>query len=427
MVDFKFPDVGEGITEGEIVKWKVKVGDKVKEDDVLVDVETDKAIVQIPSPASGTITKILFKEGETVKVGQVMVQISEGKSPTKNEEQKEKQTKVISRQKKGSVGVVGELEEAPEDEPTKKEEKKKEKTAAAESTDILALPAVRTLARELGVALTEIHGTGKDGSIKKSDVEGAANTKKTVISQPGIKVVKKYDFYGYLEHIPLHGLRKTIAKNMIEAQKQTAFVTHMDEADVTHLVEIREKEKKRLEKQNIKLTFLPFIVKALVKGCEQHPLLNATIDEEAQEIIIKKYYNVGIAVDTEEGLMVPVIKRAKEKLIPDIAKEIEQLAELARTRKIDLADLQGGTITITSIGSVGGIFATPIINYPEVANLGIGRIQEKPVVRNGKIVIRSIMPIFLTFDHRLVDGAEAARFVNVVKEYLEDPDEFLIE
>ena len=353
-----------------------------------------------------------------------MVQIGEGKSAAKKEEEKP----AVSKQKKGSVGVVGELEEAPDEEPVKKEAKTEAKEKTTEqTTDILALPAVRTLARELGVALTEIHGTGKDGSIKKSDVEGAANTKKTVISQPGIKVVKKYDFYGYLEHIPLHGLRKTIAKNMIEAQKQTAFVTHMDEADVTHLVEIREKEKKRLEKQNIKLTFLPFIVKALVKGCEQHPLLNATIDEEAQEIIIKKYYNVGIAVDTEEGLMVPVIKRAKEKLIPDIAKEIEQLAELARTRKIDLADLQGGTITITSIGSVGGIFATPIINYPEVANLGIGRIQEKPVVRNGKIVIRSIMPIFLTFDHRLVDGAEAARFVNVVKEYLEDPDEFLIE
>jgi pyruvate dehydrogenase E2 component (dihydrolipoamide acetyltransferase) len=214
---------------------------------------------------------------------------------------------------------------------------------------------------------------------------------------------------------------------MMEAQKHTAFVTHMDEADVTHLVEIREKEKERAAKQGIKLTFLPFIIKALIKACEQHPLLNAMIDEETQEIVIKKYYNVGIAVDTEEGLMVPVIKRVKEKSLMDIAKEIATLAELARTRKIDLADLQGGTITITSVGNVGGIFATPIINYPEVANLGIGKIQEKPVVRNGKIVIRSIMPIFLTFDHRLVDGAEAARFVNVVKEHLEDPDVFLIE
>ena len=425
-MDFKFPDVGEGITEGEIVKWHIKVGDTVKEDQTIAEVETDKAVVQIPSPTSGKIIKVLAKEGETVKVGQVIVQIGGKDAKTAPPSKEPEKPKVPTSKKKGSVGVVGDLEEAP-DEPTPAKEAPKEETKT-ETTDILALPAVRKVAKELGVDLGSIHGSGKDGSITKEDVEMAAGKiKKSVVSHPGIKVTKKYDMYGYIEHVPLHGLRKTIAKNMMNAQQHTAFVTHMDEVDVTHLVEVREKEKERLEKQGIKLTYLPFIIKAIIKGCEKHPLLNATLDEEAQEIIIKKYYNIGIAVDTEQGLIVPVIKRAKEKSVPDLAKEIIHLAELARTRKINIMDLQGGTITITSLGSIGGVFATPIINYPEVANIGIGKIKDKPVVVNGKIVVRKMLTMFVTFDHRVVDGAEAARFLNVVMEHLNDPDLFLVE
>ena len=430
-MDFKFPDVGEGITEGEIVKWRVREGDVVKEDQVLADVETDKAVVEIPSPTSGKIVQILAKAGETVKVGQVIVKIGGAKdkaAPVSKSKAPPPTPKPVQEQKKkGSVGVVGDLEEA-EDELTPAPKQATKEVVEEEHDDILAVPAVRALAKELGVDLGDVSGTGKDGSIKKEDIEMVAGKiKKTAVSHPGIKVVKKYDMYGYIDHIPLHGLRKAIAKNMMNAQQHTAFVTHMDEADVTHLVEIREKEKKRLEKKGIKLTYLPFIVKALIKACEAHPLINSTINEETQEIIVKKYYNVGIAVDTEEGLLVPVIKRAKEKSIPEIAQEILKLAELARQRKLNIMDMKGGSITITSVGSLGGIFATPIINYPEVSNVGIGKIQDKPVVRNGKIVIRKIMPVFVTFDHRVVDGGEAARFTNVLKEHLEDPDMFLVE
>ncbi|MDP1695253.1 MAG: dihydrolipoamide acetyltransferase family protein [Candidatus Woesearchaeota archaeon] len=431
-MDFKFPDVGEGITEGEIVQWLVKEGDMIKQDQTIGKIETDKAVVDIPSPVSGRVAKILVPQGKTVKVGQVMIIIDEkGKSssikstPSAKKETLAPKKEMQTEKKFKSVGVVGELEEA-KDIPVPTPEVKAE-ASVREHEDILALPAVRKLAKELGVDLSDIKGSGSHGQITEEDIKSSAPTEKKIVTHPDIKVVKKYDFYGYVEHIPLHGLRKTIANNMIKSHMSTALVTHMDECDVTHLVEIREKEKDKCEKEGVHLTYLPFVIKALIPALQKHPLLNAVIDDINQEIILKKYYSIGIAVDTDEGLIVPVIKNVQLKKLIDLAKEITTLATAARNRTIDLGDIKGGTFTITNVGSLGGTYATPILNYPEVANLCLGKIQERPVVKKGRIEIRHMMTLSLSFDHRIIDGAEAARFLNDVIIHLEDPDMFLIE
>lgn len=411
--EFKLPDVGEGISEGVIVKWRVKPGDKIKEDDVVADVETDKAIVEIPSPKSGTVTELKHEEGDEVKVGDVLLVLREaGEKVSSKKEKPKKQDK--------SVGVIGSLEEAPDEDeeeaPTPKKTPKK-----YSSKEVKALPAVRAKAKELGIDLSTVEGSGPGGRVELSDL-GQAPVKKGPA-----KKTRKYDMYGYLGRIPFKGIRKVIAKNMMASQQNSAFVTHMDEADVTDLWAIRKKEKEIASKQGIKLTFLPFIIKALVAGLEQEPLLNASLDLDEGNIILKKYFNIGIGVDTESGLMVPVLKRVKEKSILDMAKEIDELAEKARTRKIDLADLKGSTVTITNVGSLGGIFSTPIINPPNSSILGVHRIRKMPRVVNDEIVPRYILPLTMTFDHRIADGANAARCMNQIIRHLEDPDLMLIE
>jgi pyruvate dehydrogenase E2 component (dihydrolipoamide acetyltransferase) len=414
--EFKFPDIGEGLTEGEIVHWLVKEGDEIKEGDPLVEVETDKALAEIPSPRTGVILKILAKEKEVVKVGQVIVVIGErGEALT------------APSPKPKSVGVVGELEEAPEEAPAVTVKVEPVKTTLV-SEHVLATPAVRALARELSVDINKVQGTGPEGRVLEKDVKQFAEGKaKPVEEVKKPAKVKKYDLYGYVERIPLRGVRRSIAKAMVKSKYTAPHVSAMDEADVTELWKIREKEKKVAESKGIKLTILPFLIKAVIAGLTQHPYLNATLDDENEEIILKKYFNIGLATDTPEGLMVPVVKNAKDKSIFDLAQEMAQLAEKARNRTIDLADLKGGTFTITNYGTVRGIYGTPIINYPEVAILGVGRIQDMPVVRRGKMVVRKMIPLSLSFDHRVVDGAEAARFLNTVIARLEDPDLILLE
>jgi pyruvate dehydrogenase E2 component (dihydrolipoamide acetyltransferase) len=414
--EFKFPDIGEGLTEGEIVRWLVNEGEEVKEGQPLVEVETDKALAEIPSPKTGIILKILAKEKEIVKVGQVIVifgekgEVLEAPSPRPK-----------------SVGVVGELEEAPEEglmvatqiEPSKP-------TRVSEYA--LATPAVRALAKELGVDINKLRGTGPEGRVLEKDVRQLAEGKEKPVEEVKKPVkVKKYDLYGYVERIPLRGVRRSIAKAMVKSKYTAPHVTAMDEADVTALWRIREKEKKAAEKKGIKLTILPFIIKAVIAGLTEHPYLNASLDDENEEIILKKYFNIGFAADTPEGLMVPVVKNAKDKSILQLAQELTQLVEKARNRTIDLADLKGGTFTISNYGALGGIYATPIINYPEVAILGVGKIKDIPVVRNGKVVVRKILSLALSFDHRVVDGGEGARFLNTVIARLEDPDLILLE
>ncbi len=427
---FTFPDVGEGITEGEIVKWRVKEGDSVKADQLVVDVETDKAVVNLPSPRAGKVLKIGVQEGETVKVGQVLMVIGEqGEKASIARAAAPPVAVHTGEMPRKSVGVVGELEEAPpEDEETGTA---RAVIGTATSKEILAIPLVRKYAQDAGVDLSSVKGTGAGGRITKEDVEAAVGKAGTVVHdgasgaegerKDAIKVTRKYDLFGYVERAPLKGMRKAIAKHMREAVSQAAYVTHMDEFDVTHLAEMREKEKKKWEKKGVHITYLPFVIKALVAALKEHPMLNASVEtaEGNEEIVVKKYYNIGVAVATSDGLIVPVIKGAEQKKIVDLAREIEELAKKAEKRKLDLMDLKGGTFTITNIGVLGGTHFTPIPNHPEAAILGLGKIAEKPVVRGRKIVVRKIMPVSITFDHRVLDGADCARFANTLKEYLE--------
>lgn len=414
--EFKFPDIGEGLTEGEIVRWLVKEGDEIKEGQPLVEVETDKALAEIPSPKTGVILKIMAKEKEIVKVGQVIVIIGE-----------RGEALAAPPPRPRSVGVVGELEEAPEEAPSVTVTAEPVKTVLV-SEHALATPAVRALAKELGVDINKVKGSRPEGRVLEKDVRQFVDTKgKPPEPEKKVTKVKKYDLYGYVDRIPLRGVRRSIAKAMVKSKYTAPHVTAMDEADVTELWKIREKEKKAAEKKGVKLTILPFIIKAVIAGLMEHPYLNATLDDENEEIILKKYFNIGVATDTPEGLMVPVVKNAKDKSILQIAQELTQLVEKARNRTIDLADLKGGTFTISNYGALGGIYATPIINYPEVAILGVGKIREMPVVRNGKLVVRKILSLALSFDHRVVDGAEGARFLNTVIARLEDPDLILLE
>lgn len=410
--EFKFPDVGEGIQEGEIVKWNVKEGDKIEVDEPLGDIETDKAIVEMPSPKSGIILKLHIKEGKRVKVGEIMVTIGEkGEKIRKSKKEVEEEAK----EKEAATGaVVGSLPQS--EEGIKTVERKKEI-----KEKVLAAPAVRKLAQDLSVDLSSITPSGENDIITQDDVVKASRGEvKTVIEEkkePKFKVERKYDFFGYITRVPLKGIRKTIAQRMKESVEKTAQVTHMDEADVNDLYNLRQNEKKEAAKKGVKLTYLPYIVKAVVEALKEHPFLNSSLEED--EIIIKKYFNIGIAVDTGEGLMVPVVKGADQKNIMQIAKEIQEYAEKAKKRKLDIMDLKGGTFTITNIGVIGGKFFTPIINYPESAILGIGKMHDKIVV-DKKVSVRKTLPLSLTYDHQIADGAEAARFLNDIIKFLED-------
>jgi len=390
--DFVLPDLGEGITEGEIRRWLVKEGDAVEEHQTILEIETDKAVVEVPSPRKGKVLKIHKEIADIAKVGEVLMTIAEAGEAV---EEKPKEEEKLKEERK-SVSVVGVLPE--------------------EAEEILATPAVRALAKELGVKLETVKGSGPGGSITKDDVTEASGKAKKISEQ-----------FGDVERIPIKGLRRTIAKNLTLAQKTTAFVTGMDEADITELWSLREREKKTIQGKGLHLTFLPFFIKAVHHALAEHPLLNASVDEAKEEIIIKKYYNIGVAVDTPDGLMVPVIKDADKKTILELASEIQELSVKARERKIKLEEMKGSSFTITNYGHFGGWFATPIINYPDVAILGTGKISEKPWVKDGQIAIRKILPLSLTFDHRVTDGVDSAKFLSKVIQYLEDPALLFIE
>jgi len=390
--DFVLPDLGEGTTEGEIRKWIVKEGDHVEEHQTVLEIETDKAVVEVPSPRKGTVLTINKDVGDIVKVGEVLMTIALQGEVSKKEEPL-KAEEAVERPK--SFSVVGIL---PEEE------------------EVLATPAVRAFAKELGVDLNAIRGSGPGGSITKEDVSKASGKEK-----------KFEDQYGSVERIPFRGLRRTIAKNMSLSQKTTAFVTGMEEADITDLWNLREREKKPLLEKGLHLTFLPFFIKAVYHALTEYPMLNASLDEEREEIVIKKYFSIGVAVDTPEGLMVPVIRDAVKKTIHELAAELQELSQKARDRKIKLEEMKGSTFTITNYGHFGGIFATPIINFPDVAILGTGRIAERPWVIDGKITVRKILPLSLTFDHRVTDGVYSSRFLMKVIQYIEDPALLFIE
>jgi len=391
MHDLKLPDIGEGIAEGEILKWLVKEGEKVTEEQPLVEVMTDKVNVQIPSPWTGTISRILAKEGEAVKVGQVIMVIDSGAA--------EKPMEAASKPPAAASQQV-------------------QSTATAES--VLATPATRKLAREMGVDIAKLRGSGSMGRITEEDVRKAASGQRATASDPSSARPNE-------ERVPVRGLRKIVAERMAKSIHTTAQVTHVDEADMTELVLLREAFKGSAEKRGVKLTFLPLIIKAVIPALKEFPYVNASLDEQAGEIVLKKSYNIGIATDTESGLVVPVVKDADKKDVFEIAAEVQQLAAKARAGQLTLDDVHGSTFTITNQGSVGGLFATPIINYPEAAILGTHKISKRPLVREGKIEVRDVMYLSLSFDHRILDGAYAARFANRVIGIIQDPKLLLAE
>ncbi len=411
--DFRFPDVGEGIHEGELVKWIVKEGDVVKEHDVLCEIETDKAVVEIPAPVAGTILKIYHKEGDTVKVGEVLVTIgAKGEKVSGVPKQAP-----VEKQERYTASVVGQLPEA----------------GAPRAKEIMATPAVRRIAKEIGVDLAKVRGTGLGGRITEEDIRGysgkgtaPATVKKEVVSRSSDAPSVTFDKYGPVLRIPLTGVRKAIADHMVKAGEIPAAVA-MDDIDVTELGKRREKEKTKAEAKGYKLTYLPYVIKAVISSLKKNPYLNAALNEETGEIWVKKYFNIGIAVDTAEGLLVFVIQNADKKTIMDIAQELQTKSEQARAKELSLDDMRGSSFTITNWGSIGGTYGVPIINSPDIAILGTGRIDDKPVAMGKKTVIRKVMPVSVAFDHRVVDGAQVARFINDLKEYLQDPDLLLIE
>lgn len=434
-LEFAFPDVGEGIHEGTVLKWLKKEGDRVIADEAVVEVETGKAVVEIPAPKGGKLLKQNFKEGETVKVGEILFILQiEGETaeqfnvlPKKIEE---KTVQKAAEKKRESFGVVGELEEAAEIVAKQPQEHRPRSTAEKQHEQVHALPATRKIAKEIGVDISKIKGSGLNERVTTQDVLNAAKEVhgekepyEAVQSGPKITV----DKFGRVLEIPLTKVRSEIAKAMVKSMFSSPHAVAMEEADVSELSKLREKEKPVAEKKGVHLTFLPFIVKAVVGALKDHAFLNARFDQENQKIVVKQYYNIGIAVDTSQGLMVPVVKKADKRSLLDIGHQIEILSQGCRDRTIALDQLSGGTFTITNYGSIAGLFGVPIINFGECAILGVGRIVEKPIVKNGQIAIAKVLPLSLSFDHRVVDGAQAAEFLRDLKKFLESPDVLMLD
>lgn len=464
--EFSLPDVGEGVSEGELVSWLVEVGDTVSEDLPVAEVETDKALVEIPAPVNGTVKEQLYDAGDIIPVGEVFI----------------------------IFDVEG--DDAPEEELAEESP-----TASAEAEDgeapsehVFAPPSVRQLARELDVDLEMVEGTGPSGRITESDVQAAADGATQVTEQPevtsqptaqagvtsadrdrtlavpatrriakeagvdindvpasdeheGEELVTAEDVRAYdegepatdattptvsppqeaVENIPYRGVRRTIGEQMEQSVYTAPHVTHHELIRVDNLVETREELKEVAEERDVKLTYLPFVIKALIAALRKHPKLNAELDEEAEEIVVKQYYNVGIATATDAGLMVPVIKRADEKGLLELASESRSLSQQARERTISPEDFQDGTITITNFGAIGGDYATPIINYPEVTVVGLGELKQRPVVEDGEVTAAWTLPLSITIDHRVIDGAEVAQFAETLGEYLSNPHRLLLE
>lgn len=423
-VVFRLPDVGEGIAQADIVEYLVAVGDLVRADQPVVRVETDKAVVELPSPVAGRVVEIPFKPGDTANVGDPLLIIeAEGQAAS-----------MSPSSAAGPDSQSGPLER--QSQPPLSDQPIEPPRAIAPSTiQVLATPHTRRLARELNVDISTVKGSGSHGRITDADVRNAASEVATApLKAPTAAAVQapstvgfSFEKYGPTRRVPLKGVRKRIAEVMSRSVSTVPHVTHFDEADVTELMQVVEREKALAESRKIRLTILSFLAKAAAASLKVFPILNSSLDEETGELVFKDYVHVGMATDTDAGLMVPVVRDADKKSILQIAAELQDLARRARDRSIDLEDLRGGTFTITNIGAIGGIYATPIILHPQVAILCSMRAQQKPVVREGQIIVRTIMPLTLSFDHRVLDGADAARFMRYLIGLLEDPMRMLVD
>jgi len=404
-MDFKLPDLGEGVTEAEVDRWLVKEGDTIAEDEPLVEVITDKATAEIPSPYAGVVARIHVAEGEIAPVGAVLVSISSEslEDPTGSASSSE------------PSGATSPVTEPPGATSHVTEPSLPEKLGAGIKAmpRIKAMPPVRKLARNLGVDLSAVAGSGSSGAITRADVEAFASGEsggRAETTRPAPSEIRE----------PLRGIRRTIAERMAEAHRRVPAVTHVEECDVTQLDDARSIANREGDGSS-RLTYLPFVVKAVCKALDDHPVLNSSLDEEVQEIVIHARRDVGIAVDTPAGLSVPVVRTAHEKSLREIAREIERLANAARSGSLTLDDLGDATFTITSPGRYGGLLATPIVFHPQAAILGVHRAADRPVARDGKVVIRKMMNLSLTFDHRILDGLTAAKFCVDIVQMLEHP------
>jgi pyruvate dehydrogenase E2 component (dihydrolipoamide acetyltransferase) len=423
MADLRLPELGEGVHEGELVKWLVKVGDVVKDDQPVCEIMTDKATVELPAPFHGKVTALSAKEGETVKVGQVMLTYEGAGAKTA--------APAASHAHSPAAHAPAGMASAPV-------------APAAQAAGgtisigghVQAAPSTRRFAREAGVDITQVSASGPAGRVMREDVEKFMSGGKgagAMAAGSATPVLARGAAWGgnLEERVPFKGLRKKISEKMRMSKDKAAHFTYVEEADATALVELRKQAKEMAAKQGIKITYLPFVMKAMVAAAKKYPVLNSTYDETTQELVYKKYFNIGLSVQTDDGLTAPVIKNVESKSILQIAKEIQDVVDRARAKKLTMDDLTGGTITLTNAGSIGGLFATPVINYPEVAIVGLNKIFRKPVVRevNGReeIVIRDWTYFSISLDHRVVDGAIAAEFMKQMIQYIENPSLLVLE
>ncbi len=465
---FRFPDIGEGLEEGTIHEIYVQEGQAVKAGDLLVSMETDKVTADIPSPRTGIVLKIFGKPGDVIHVGEPLAEIKvegedEGLSPAEmasghlmeeedmyeldssfngsiNQSVKGVTTDNSASQSNASnpdeevAGVVGTLESAGNEGVMAASEEKTitrhaplpaspEREYLPSGRKVFATPHVRSIAREMGIDIRSINGTGQGGRITRDDLEKVA-----VSSSPAEKtwMAQLWDADD-VTYEPLTQLRKTIARNMLNSKHNAAHITIVEEVEISELISIRNKYKQKYAERNAKLTYLPFIVKATVLALKQHRIMNAQMDLENNRMIYKNQYNIGIAMDTPEGLVVPVIRNADKLSLFEIAQLISVFADKARERKLTLDDMKGGTFTISNFGSIAGIFGTPVINYPQVGILGIGRIMEQPVVKNHQVVVGNVLGLSLSVDHRVVDGGDTARFMKQIIDHLADPISLMME
>ncbi|MGA2788840.1 MAG: 2-oxo acid dehydrogenase subunit E2 [Verrucomicrobiota bacterium] len=403
-MDVKLPKLGEGADSGVVVNVFVKEGDQVARDQAILELENEKAVASIPSTAAGVVTKIYVKPGDKISVGQRLISLSGGDQPG---------AAAAPVAKRAAPEPESEI---PAEEPVAGDDEEIPKPVAAP----VASPSVRRLARELGIDLSKVRGSEAGGRIVLGDIRAylarlqkATDKPKTAATAPARPVAESIDFskWGPVTKKPLTQLRQVIARRMWESWNAIPHVTQFDDADFTRLNELRKKYAPVYEKKGTKLTLTPLVLKALVETLKKHPIFNSSLDEAAQAVVFKDYFHIGIAVDTEQGLIVPVIRDADKKSLLDLAKELEQLAQKARERKVTAEELKGGTFTVTNQGAIGSAHFTPIINKPEVAILGLGRGAMKPVARECKVEVRLLTPLGLSYDHRVIDGGAAARFM----------------
>lgn len=470
--DFKLPDLGEGIHEAQIINVLVKEGDTVAKDQNIMEVETDKAAVELPVPYAGVVSKLNVKSGDTVKVGQVLLSVDSagaGKSApaAKIEAPAARETQAPAkappapqrpREEPVAATPVARREPVAEAPAPRRDPQPVAEAPRSGGGPIPAAPAIRRMAREMNIDLHEVHGTGPGGRIVREDVERyslqnrddgrpaprqaaerpAADARPSRSDAPaqslppgampmlGSEPLPDFSQWGPVRREKISQMRKAIARQMVKAYLMIPAVTHGDEVDVTDLETFRKEQGEMFAEKGAKLTLTAFMLKAVAGALQQFPQFNSSFDDASGEIVYKDYYHIGVAVDTPRGLMVPVLRDVDRKGLVRISKEMKDLADRARDFKVPVEELRGGTFTVTNVGSLGGTMSTPMINYPEVAILGMGKLEPKPVVRKGEIVIRKMLPLFLTFDHRAVDGADAARFIRTIMSFLENPLNLLL-